>query len=69
MKKLDDNNNNNNNNNNNGLLTDPLDGSSLLKYINYKSKMNQIKSFTNYAIYTKVLLLKVQAGLTESKLK
>ena len=31
--------------------------------------MNQIKSFTNYAIYTKVLLLKVQAGLTESKLK
>ena len=36
MKKLDDNNNNNNNNNNNGLLTDPLDGSSLLKYINYK---------------------------------
>ena len=38
MKKLDDdddNNNNNNNNNNNGLLTDPLDGSSLLRYINY----------------------------------
>ena len=31
VKKLD-----NNNNNNNGLLTDPLDGSSLLKYINYK---------------------------------
>ena len=30
-----DNNNNNNNNNNNGLLTDPLGGSSLLKYINY----------------------------------
>ena len=28
-------NNNNNNNNNNGLLTDPLCGSSLLKYINY----------------------------------
>ena len=28
-------NNNNNNNNNNGLLTDPLGGSSLLKYINY----------------------------------
>ena len=26
---------NNNNNNNNGLLTDPLGGSSLLKYINY----------------------------------
>ena len=25
----------NNNNNNNGLLTDPLGGSSLLKYINY----------------------------------
>ena len=29
------NNNNNNNDNNNGLLTDPLGGSSLLKYINY----------------------------------
>ena len=29
-----DNNNNNNNNNNSGLLTDPLGGSSLLKYIN-----------------------------------
>ena len=29
------NNNNNNNNNNNGLFTDPLGGSSLLKYINY----------------------------------
>jgi len=44
----------NNNNNNNGLLTDPLGGSSLLKYINYnfkKRKINQIKLFTNYAIY------------------
>ena len=29
-------NNNNNNNNNNGLLRDPLGGSPLLKYINYK---------------------------------
>ena len=28
-------NNNNNNDNNNGLLTDPLGGYSLLKYINY----------------------------------
>ena len=33
--KTKQNNNNNNNNNNNGLLTDPLGGSSLLKYINY----------------------------------
>ena len=31
----------------NGLLTDPLGGSSLLKYI----IINQIKLFTNYAIY------------------
>ena len=37
------NNNNNNNNNNNGLLTDPLGGSSLLKYNNYNYKINQIK--------------------------
>ena len=42
---------NNNNNNNNGLLTDPLGGSSLLKYINYNKKINQIKLFTNFAIY------------------
>ena len=40
-----------NNNNNNGLLTDPLGGSSLLKYINYNKKINQIKLFTNFAIY------------------
>ena len=39
------------NNSNNGLLTDPLGGSSLLNYINYNYKINQIKSFTNYAIY------------------
>ena len=39
------------NNNNNGLLTDPLGGSSLLKYINYNKKINQIKLFTNFAIY------------------
>ena len=38
-------------NNNNGLLTDPLGGSSLLKYINYNKKINQIKLFTNFAIY------------------
>ena len=50
-------NNNNNNNNNNDLLTDPLGGSSLLNYINYNYKINQIKLFTNYA---------VEAGLTES---
>ena len=37
----------NNNNNNNGLLTDPLGGSSLLNYINYNYKINQIKLFTN----------------------
>ena len=37
-QKINNNNNsnsNNNNNNNNGLFTDPLGGSSLLKYINY----------------------------------
>ena len=34
--------NNNNNNNNDDLLTDPLGGSSLLNYINYNSKRNQI---------------------------
>ena len=41
---------NNNNNNNNGLLTDPLGGSSLLKYINYnfkKRQINQIKMLLN----------------------
>ena len=37
------NNNSNNNNNNNDLLTDPLGGSSLLNYINYNYKINQIK--------------------------
>ena len=42
------------NNNNNGFLTDPLGGSSLLNYINYNYKINQIKLFTNYTctIYT-----------------
>ena len=40
-------NNNDNDNNNNGLLTDPLGGSSLLNYINYSYKINQIKLFTN----------------------
>ena len=55
-----DNNNNDNDNNNNGLLTDPLGGSSLLNYINYNNyKINQIKLFTNYAMY----ILKVDAGL------
>ena len=49
--------NNNNDNNDADLLTDPLDGSSLLNYINYNYKINQIKLFTNYA---------VEAGLTES---
>ena len=44
-------NDNDNNNNNNGLLIDPLGGSSLLKYINYNLKINQIKLFTNFAIY------------------
>ena len=48
---------NNNNNDNNDLLTDPLGGSSLLNYINYNYKINQIKLFTNYT---------VEAGLTES---
>ena len=42
------NNNNNYNNNNNGLLTDPLGGFSLLNYIDYNYKINQIKLFTNY---------------------
>ena len=49
--------NNSNDNNDDDLLTDPLDGSSLLNYINYNYKVNQIKLFTNYA---------VEAGLTES---
>ena len=47
----------NRDNNNNDLLTDPLGGSSLLNYINYNYKINQIKLFTNYA---------VEAGLSES---
>ena len=47
----------NNNNNNNDLLTDPLGGSSLLNYINYNYKINQIKLFSNYTVDT---------GLTES---
>ena len=46
-----------NNNNNNDLLTDPLGGSSLLNYINYNYKINQIKLFSNYTVDT---------GLTES---
>ena len=37
------------------LLTDPLGGSSLLNYINYNYKINQIMLFTNYT---------VEAGLT-----
>ena len=41
MKKL--NINNNNNNNINGLLADPLDGSSLLKYINIITSKKWIK--------------------------
>ena len=53
-------NNNDNDNNTNGLLTEPLGGSSLLNYINYNNyKINQIKLFTNYAMY----ILKVEAGL------
>ena len=44
-------------NNNNDLLTDPLGGSSLLNYINYNYKINQIKLFTDNT---------VEAGLTES---
>lgn len=48
---------NNNNNDNDDLLTDPLGGSSLLNYINYNYKINQIKLFTNYTVNT---------GLTES---
>ena len=39
--------NNNNNNNNNDLLTDPLGASSLLNYINYNYKINQITLFAN----------------------
>ena len=62
-RHYDNNNNNNNNdnnsNNNNDLLTHPLSGSSLLNYINYNYKINQIKLFTNYA---------VEAGLTESNI-
>ena len=46
------NNNNDNNNNNNDLLTDPLGGSSLLNYINYNYKINQIKLFTNCTVET-----------------
>ena len=49
--------NNNNNNDDDDLLTDQLGGSSLLNYINYNYKINQIKLFTNYT---------VEAGLTES---
>ena len=52
-----DNRDNNDNSNNNDLLTDPLGGSSLLNYINYNCKINQIKLFTNYS---------VELGLTES---
>ena len=51
------NNNNNNNDDDDDLLTDPLGGSSLLNYINYNYKINQIKLFTNYT---------VEAGSTES---
>ena len=40
----------NNNNYNNDLLTDPLGGSSLLNYINYNYKINQIKLFTSYTV-------------------
>ena len=47
---------NNNNSNNDNLLTDPLGGSSLLNYINYNYKINQIKLFTSYTVET---------GLTE----
>ena len=54
------NNNNNNNNDDDDLLTDPLGGSSLLNYINYNYKINQIKLFTNYT---------VEAGSTESNYK
>ena len=57
MDNDNDNDNRNNNDNNNDLLTDPLGGSSLLNYIHYNYKINQIKLFTNYA---------VEAGLTES---
>ena len=35
-----------------GLLADPLGGSSLLNYINYNYKINQIKLFTNYTVET-----------------
>ena len=47
---------NNNNSNNDNLLTDPLGGSSLLNYINYNYKINQIKLFTSCTVET---------GLTE----
>ena len=40
----------NNNNYNNDLLADPLGGSSLLNYINYNYKINQIKLFTSYTV-------------------
>ena len=39
------------------MMIYPLGGSSLLNYINYNYKINQIKLFTNYT---------VEAGLTES---
>ena len=45
-------NNNNNNDNGDDLLTDPLDGSSLLNFIDYNYKINQIKLFTNYTVDT-----------------
>ena len=57
ISAINNNNNNNSNNNNNDLLTDPLGVSSLLNYIDYDYKINQIKLFTNYT---------VEAWLTES---
>ena len=51
--------------NNNGLLTDPPVGSSLLNHINYNFK--KIKLSFNYKLCN--TQLKVEVGLTESKLQ
>ena len=53
---------NNNNNNNNAFLTDPLGGSSLLNYINYNYKINQIKLFTimQYTIKSRSRINRIQ---------
>ena len=46
------------------LLTDPLSGSSL-KVCQLQLKMNQIKSFTNYAIY----IIKIRSRINRIEIK